>query len=67
MDCHRDAFIELIGRGKKGLAVEEEAEVQVAVSGGAGSIVGAAPDVAVRLMHFNKNWTASTIGRVRGP
>lgn len=56
----------MIGRGKQGLAVEEEVEVLVAVSGGEASMVGGAPDVAVRLMHFNKNWAASTIGLARG-
>lgn len=56
----------MIGRGKQGLAVEEEVEVLVAVSGGEASMVGGAPDVAVRLMQFNKNWAASTIGLARG-
>lgn len=56
----------MIGRGKQGLAVDEEAEVVVAVSGGNDLRLDGAPDVAVRLMHFNKNWTASTIGFARG-
>jgi len=60
--CCREFFIELINRGKMGLAVEEEVEVDVSVSGVEASIVGGAPDVAVRIMQFNKNWTASTIG-----
>ena len=63
---HRTAFVEMIGRGKQGLAVDEESEVLVAVSGGEAATGSGAPDVAVRLMHFNKNWTASTIGFARG-
>lgn len=61
----RKAFIET-GRGKQGLPVDEEAEVQVAVSEAEASIAGAAPDVAVRLMYFNKNWAASTVSLARG-